>query len=394
MKNIRVILTVIFITLISSHGLAQVVGNTSDGSTIVITGSGFGTHDLSGGMIGKKNGIVHSTSNGQRLPSNSKWINGDDNVRAPLYVANNNHSRVAGENVITGKTDNSRGHFNAPLIYDHGSPIGAGEKIFFTYWTKMLCEEANDGQWKMWRLSNTNNISDHLGEITYFNWDRSDSLSIRNSWTGVSTTRTVSWVQSALNPDGARAYLPEHGVGEWSRVEVQVLTSDYDLVNGEVHLIAHRNDFSGPPYDLRHRNYENGWTWPETLTYTNDSERFRYVILQNYIGNGDYNSINSKDVFMEDVYVQVGTYKRVELCESSDWNSCAHREIQFPTSWSDNAIELELNHGSFTSGSIAYLHVIGENNQSLSNYAITLSGNSSSNAPPRAPTSLQLEVVE
>lgn len=390
MKCFNVIAILIF-TIFALPAIAQVIGSTTDGGTIVITGSGFGSHSLDAGMIGKKNEIMHSTSSGSRLPSNSIWTNGGSSVRAPLYVVSNNHSRVAGQKVITGMLDSSGGHYNAPLVYDHGSPIGEGEKIFFTYWVKMHCEESADGQWKMWRLTNTDSISDHIGEIDYFNWDGHSSLPIRNSYTGKATTRTTSWIQSSMNPSGALNYVPQHGVGSWSRVEVQVKTSDYNQVNGELHLIMHRRDFSGAPYDLQHRNYENDWPWPATMTYTNNSERFRYVILQNYIGNNGYESVTTKDVFMEDVYIQVGTWKRVEMCESADWSSCGHREIQFPTSWSDTSIEVELNFGSFTAGTIVYLHVIGEDNQSLSNYPITLGGESSTNARPKPPTMFRVE---
>ena len=63
--------------------------------------------------------------------------------------------------------------------------------------------------------------------------------------------------------------------------------------------------------------------------------------------------------WLDDVYVD-STQARVEVCESSSWNSRGHCEVQIPTTWSSGAITVTANHGSFTPEqfSTAYVYVV------------------------------------
>ncbi|MEE8056353.1 MAG: hypothetical protein V3T17_00755 [Pseudomonadales bacterium] len=44
------------------------------------------------------------------------------------------------------------------------------------------------GQWKMWRLSNADNLSDHIGEVVHFNWDNQKTVSYHAQGYGYNKT--------------------------------------------------------------------------------------------------------------------------------------------------------------------------------------------------------------
>ena len=91
-------------------------------------------------------------------------------------------------------------------------------------------------------------------------------------------------------------------------------------------------------------------------------------------------------MWVDDVYVD-NTRARVEIGNASVWSNCTIRNIQIPTIWETETghIKVDLNRGSFTSGSTAYLYVINRdgdvNNQG---YPITIgsSDNSGEINPP------------
>jgi len=88
-----------------------------------------------------------------------------------------------------------------------------------------------------------------------------------------------------------------------------------------------------------------------------------------YIDSSEYG-----DWAYDDLYTDY-TQARVEICDISSWldNSSHHCEIQIPTSWTDSAISVVFNQGSFNSGDQVYLYVIDENgNVNQNGYPITI----------------------
>lgn len=96
--------------------------------------------------------------------------------------------------------------------------------------------------------------------------------------------------------------------------------------------------------------------------------------------------------WLDDIYVD-GSQARVEVCDSSLWNSRRHCEIQIPVTWSTgtpNTISARLNRGSFGDAefSRAFLYVIDANGHASSGYA--LSGMPAGLPPPAAPGSVRI----
>jgi fibronectin type 3 domain-containing protein len=90
-----------------------------------------------------------------------------------------------------------------------------------------------------------------------------------------------------------------------------------------------------------------------------------------YVGLDNANGYTGHmDVYWDDMYFD-NSWARLEICDSSTYSNCSHREIQIPhTTWNGSQIQFTANRGSFASGS-AYLYVIDANGNVNSNgYAI------------------------
>jgi hypothetical protein len=66
---------------------------------------------------------------------------------------------------------------------------------------------------------------------------------------------------------------------------------------------------------------------------------------------------NPSYIWMQDIYVDT-TWARVEVGDNADYGSCAHRETQTPTAWSDGSVTIKFNQGSFAAGATAYVFVV------------------------------------
>ncbi|ARN74515.1 hypothetical protein [Oceanicoccus sagamiensis] len=354
----------------------KATGLLEDGEIITLEGSGMGSHLLDIGVMGNKTSPQKTGQPGEKLANNVNNFSYGGGVRSDLYVYEGEHSRVDGEPVITGNAQDLGAYKNATLVYDFGEQLEPGSQIYFTYWVKMNSEQS-EGQWKMWRVSNTDNISDHTGEI------------VRSNWT------TMQYAIMHTTDDGnlPRYYLekpwdnfPNHGQGEWTRVEASLTMSNYNVDDGILDITTHDRNFVTAPFNPEMKNYR-GWTAPNMANYTDPFDRYRYLILQNYFGNG----YNNADVYIEDLYVQHGEKKRLEICESENWVQCAHREIQFPSSWTDTELTFELNYGSFNHGDTVFVHIIDNNDVSIASTQITLGENLTAPVPPNPPNNITIE---
>ncbi|MFA6198057.1 MAG: Ig domain-containing protein [Patescibacteria group bacterium] len=103
-----------------------------------------------------------------------------------------------------------------------------------------------------------------------------------------------------------------------------------------------------------------------------------------YIGNywRAENAQQESKTYTSELYVDT-TQARVEIGNTSTWDTNTHREIQIPhTTWNDDQIQFTVNQGTFTDGESAYLYVVDENGVvNTTGYPITFGG-IASNIPP------------
>jgi hypothetical protein len=77
----------------------------------------------------------------------------------------------------------------------------------------------------------------------------------------------------------------------------------------------------------------------QSLTDKSDSTVYRHFISPMYVAHdegGEY------DIYVDDVYID-DTLARVEIGDAPQWNDCTRRQIQMPTSWTAQAIEITVN---------------------------------------------------
>jgi hypothetical protein len=84
--------------------------------------------------------------------------------------------------------------------------------------------------------------------------------------------------------------------------------------------------------------------------------------------------------YIDDVYISTSR-ARVELGNASTFTNCTTREILVPQSWGAGVISATMRYSRFTPGSQAYVFVVHENGTTSSGHQVTLSG-SGDTVPP------------
>jgi len=99
--------------------------------------------------------------------------------------------------------------------------------------------------------------------------------------------------------------------------------------------------------------------------------------------------------YTDDTYISF-TQARVMIGDASTFSGSTHREIQIPTAWSDNSIIVNINQGSYTSGTTAYLYVVDANGDVNTNgYPITINQDDpDDNTAPAKPSGVSIQIVQ
>jgi hypothetical protein len=86
------------------------------------------------------------------------------------------------------------------------------------------------------------------------------------------------------------------------------------------------------------------------------------LYTDNYAGGsgGIYLPPNGSRVYMDDVYVD-NTWSRVIIGNSNTLSGSTQREIQIPSAWSDSSVSVTLNQGSFSDLNSVYLYIVDSN---------------------------------
>lgn len=304
-------------------------GALAHGDTFVITGSGFGTNALTYKTIGGADGKIESTSSG--TPSNGDgWtFNSGSGINAVVSTA---QARSGNKSLFCNLDAGSQ--FNCAIRFDWGSGIGQNTDIYVTWWVRRsyTLDGGSNGQWKMFRLSYENDIQDGPNEIVMFNW---------------LTTGHQFFVRTNTGTNGAESWdfpFPT-AQNRWYRMELRVNTGTINGSDGFYSLTRH--DPTGGNAVVTDSTTGTSYT-------TSYQNLYRWFLWQNYIGNG----MDTQPTYLDDLYVQVGTIARLEICDNATYNSRTFCEIQFPTSWSDTSITAKFNKGGFASGATPYVYVI------------------------------------
>lgn len=339
--------------------IEDITGTVTDGSTITITGSGFGTHALGIEWLGGATGNIESGTNTNAFvrtgwtTSLDAWGDGTTE-RTPRYSTTQHHSGT--KSIKSSYTTTA---YNSGYAFDTG---GTQTSLYFSYWTYFDWEAAFDGQWKTWRLMDTDSYNDGqthaYNSQQYQTGDGDGEMSANYGmgyWNGSTPTEIFSL------PIGITR-------NQWSRIEAYYIPETGGLANGVLQYYIHNQTAAV----LERSNVSD---------LTSDPAGLRYFTIQNYLGNLISGSRDTCAVYVDDVYVQVGTQARVEICDSATWVARTHSEIQPPSAWADGETTVAANRGSFGPTDTVYLYVIDSAGAVNSEgYAITFADGVSTSA--------------
>lgn len=322
---------------------ADVIGGSTQlthGSTFTIVGTGFGTNSATTNeFLGGAAGIFEQGGIGT-TPAKTNWD-----------FESQWHNGVIYEDAERGKVLWTRiSNQNGDKRFDNVDYIPESTPYMLSYWVKNISfmDGATIVQWKMTRFGYANNINDNDSEITFFNWQGS-SKQVMCRYNAVSNP--------TLSPGSAAGPVLDGG---WTKMQWFINPGTQGSANGELHLRTKR---PGQPWHT--------WSRTDQQVY-GTANRHRYFIIQNYFGN--YSGAGAgryQDIFEDDFLIQVGSWKRVELCNSANYTAAEIREDQPWTYWSDGAIQITVNKGGLPPGQY-YLHVLDGLNTSVFSQEVTL----------------------
>lgn len=303
----------------STPTIASVSGMLASGSTLTITGSGFGSKAA---VPPLKWDTFEGGTSGAKLTG---WaLEASDPAVEPVYstvVRRASSTMSARANFVNGNWNSSFGvsgtalprlYLDAWYYYDAASPYSRNHKLF--------------------RI-----ISNNYTPNLYY-----------NVYCGTTS--------SHLSQDGV-------DVGNY---HVWMSPTAADLGRTWVHLQAYFKESSPSAADGTAMLWIDGVLQASQVgnfrTRTSSATFWNTVFLGNYLGHeADANCPAYGDAYTywDDVYLDI-TQARVEIGDASTYAASRHREIQIPSAWSATSISVKLHAGSFPDLTTLYLYVVTE----------------------------------
>lgn len=184
-----------------------------------------------------------------------------------------------------------------------------------------------------------------------------------------------------VNEDGVRLwrpsvskheplYVPETHYpqeGFWVNVVLMYKDSDINVENGESYFSCSTTPLGALPY---HKfSHKQAWPYPDyIITRTDENQDFVDSLQLGYL---TVNGLLESNTYWDDVYID-NSWARVEIGDQQIYDECTHREMQIPTSWSNNSIEISINQGAFQDGGMVYLFVVDEDGTPSEGYPIKI----------------------
>jgi hypothetical protein len=356
-KSIKVLLFIVFClaaavsSSIAAPMITSVTGTISNGQTVTISGSGFGTD---GPTVVLFDDFEKGPSGSNiMLGSNSAQIGHWDSVGDSIPKYDNTY-KVSGNNAMMVNCQTS---YAASFETNN---LAAFNRAFLTYWVYMPASSTfptneNGDNWKIAWLYGSDVLT-------------GDIMTFMRLGTG----------NFSMDCNGCRA----------SQVYVNPA---FDMIKGHWYRVATYIDastYSGA--DVRQlwvsSPVENK---PITQHIYSNQQLFSAGQMMNNLSMNGYcrqTAAESRARF-DDVYLAIGpnARARIEIGDSSTYGNCKNLTMVTPTVWNASSITGTVRQGSFASGAAVYLYVTDSNgNVNSAGYPITFSG-SGSNLAPAAP---------
>ena len=332
---------VLSVSVAGAATLSTASGTFANGQQVIITGSGFGTVPANVSFIDAESGAVGSTFSETGWTYSSASAGGAGPWSSPVY---SNARALNGSKSILCSYPS--GTYGCTFDIGYSLPITKAYVSFWVYGDYKAFSSTSDYhfQWKMFRVNPTINVSDTPATVMIAQWPKSDGTCYQAYHVNyVDTTYKINI------PEGDEFWRKCFPRNEWIRMEIFLQESDLGTANG-TEIIKY--------YSTSANNWTTWSNYNKNITTRATADRWKYVHFGQYIGNESIGK--SADTYWDNVYVQQGTFARVELCDSSSWSSCQKRQVQKPVSWSASSIAISANSGPFATGDTAYLFFIDD----------------------------------
>jgi len=314
--------------------ITSINGEITHGSTIQVSGSGFGQKtnaqpfkwdDFENGALGDS-------------PSNYGWLRyGDLN---PVYT---NKRSYSGSQAILRETPYSRDDFNSVGLKGLNSL-----QIYYSVWFfwEKISGNYDSGRPVVKLLRVNSSIAGTAG--AFYRGGNGPSFWMTQQPVPSESVWTYAGVVNSNGTD--QQDITDIVKGKWHRIELYMRLSDpAGSSNGEARVWIN----GIPSYN------KQGVTRPSSdAGYLLDN-----FLLPGMIDKGG----QVMNYFVDDVYVD-RTPQRIELCTSPTWENCkTNKTIQKVTAWSDTSVSFEINLETLPLSNKLYAYVIDQNNVANTN---------------------------
>ncbi len=382
LKTTLILLIVLFpFNVLAAPSISSVSGTVSDGSSITLSGSGFGTSTVANiEWLGGPTGNIESGTLGNAFVRTGWTVspNGASSI-APTY--NNTFSHSGTKSILSAYEgcDNGCGtnKYGSLYAFNIGSVQSQGYATFWVYVDKSGGSTPGV-QWKKWRLRHDSSQTDADGELMSSDWYLSTGARSQNYI--MYFCDTDAYAQCYPGSDASLRWLEATdfvNVGSWQRIELYAkASSGAGIRDGSVFYYLHPQTSA-----VVISKGDDGTVITRATGVTNQWQWFHW---DGYVGN---NSPDTQDrsnwkLYQDDMYIQWGNGPaRVEICNNATWASRTHCEIQYPTAWAAGEITATVNRGSFGSSDIAYLYTIDSSGNVSPAYTVTFGGGGGGSGP-------------
>lgn len=322
----------------AAPSISGVTGSVSDGGTVTISGSNFGSKSTAAPI---KFDMFDDGTNNLHLTESGYWSIFSDNSsdKKPKYTNTNNRTGSSLNALVTLATTTNDYFYKGSETFT--------SYAYINFWLRPsngnLTGSAT-AQIKFWRLEHSTTTRPTLANI----WQPNAS----SGWLYYTLTREDATSESAGGTNAGD--ITNYNLETWNNVELLItMSSGQDAADGVVTVI----------HDCVQQDQKTG------LTMFTGTNRFQGIKLGEFIQDLSIVGEEAEEHY-DDVYID-NTFARVAIGNSSVYANCTVREMQPPTAWADGEVTVTFNQGAFSLGEQIYIFVIDSSNVASSGFPIT-----------------------
>ena len=303
------------LSVYAAPAVSSVSGTVTHGSTVIISGAGFGTKNKVAPVLWDTVDNIPSyagLSDGATIP-----VGGSNPWPAPYgNSSGSNNVKLNTSDAHRGKGTKMYKATNTSSGYLDGLTWTGTNQAYVSWWWKQNVDvSAGNHSSKFLRMSSASDETGHT-----FSWEQMADYVYAGNY--CQNGGGESWDSWGGNPN------------VWNFLEVWF-------------------DSSARTYTVR----VNGKTLSNNVSWSGCSS-FQFNELWKIGFDGGGVAPPSITWWMDDIYVD-SSFSRVMICNASTYAASTHCEMQIPnTTWQDNQIQINVNQGSFADSSTAYLYVV------------------------------------